>query len=402
MSRTVRKIGAVGASTTLLGGAGSALLLALVASPAGAVPSTWTVDTLADGAGNATDCTTPVVGSCSLRDALAAATAGDGIEFSASLFTGGAGTITLTNGSLINNGANIVGPGANLLTVNANSGARVFQMNAAATTLSGMTITGGSFGGPGGGIAGSSDLTLDRMVVTGNSADAGAGVFAAGLLTLVDSTISSNSASSGGGGVVAAGLTMTRSTISGNTAGLASGGVYVSGSTTVIDSTISGNSVTGGSGGGLLVSGDLTISGSTVSGNTASSQAGGIFVGGQLNMSGSTVSGNSTSTAGGAGMLAFGAASIVDSTFAMNTANSCGGALYFGANDSSLSILSSTFSGNQATNCAGGAVYVYATGSTVTIANSTFTANSAVSGGALRIDPGNIVQITMSTITGNI
>lgn len=144
VSKGLMKVGAVGASATLLGGAGSALLLALAASPAGAT-TTWTVDTLADGAPNASDCTTPVADSCSLRDALAAAAVGDAISFSPALFAAGAGTLTLTNGQLVNNGVDVLGPGANLLTIDAAAASRIFELSSspAGTTISGVTLVNG-------------------------------------------------------------------------------------------------------------------------------------------------------------------------------------------------------------------------------------------------------------------
>ena len=104
-------------------------------------------------------------------------------------------------------------------------------------------------------------------------------------VTILNSTISGNSvggatASQGvGGGIAQVSnlLVVTNSTISGNSAGNSGGGIRVGpGTLTVTNSTISGNSTR--SGGGILASGStVTIVNSTVSGNTASISAGGIY-----------------------------------------------------------------------------------------------------------------------------
>ena len=152
---------------------------------------------------------------CSLREAVAAANSAatnDTITFDSSL----AGqTITLTLGSQLstsNNGSlNIVGLGANQLTVSGNNSVRVFTINGK-TTISGLTITGGN-------------------------ADFGGGIRVRGVngnLTLTDSTVSGNSATSVGGGILSTdSLLIKNSTVSGNSAP-DGGGVYVGSSTSTI------------------------------------------------------------------------------------------------------------------------------------------------------------------------
>src|SRR5262245_6605503 len=59
-------------------------------------------------------------GGISLRDAIAAAAPGETIDFAASLTAGGPATILLTHGELgIDKDLTIVGPGADLLTIDA-------------------------------------------------------------------------------------------------------------------------------------------------------------------------------------------------------------------------------------------------------------------------------------------
>lgn len=300
------KAGAVGASAALLGGPGSALLLALAASPAGAA-TTWTVDTLADGVPNASDCTTPVVGSCSLRDALAAAAVGDVVIFSAGLFAGGAGTITLSVGELVDNGVDVHGPGADVLTIDAMSASRIFEVTPApgGTTISGVTLTNGDateeiLGGGGAISSGLGTLTVRESVLTGNIGGLAGGAVLASSLVLVDSVVVDNSASYFGGGVVATEeLTVTGSTISGNSVVVVGGGlgfVGETGTATIVDSTVSGNSAAGG--GGFFVnsrSGTVMIANSTFTGNVGIDSAGAIYADAvNVEISMSTITGNST------------------------------------------------------------------------------------------------------------
>jgi predicted outer membrane repeat protein len=300
------KAGAVGASATLLGGAGSALLLALAASPAGAV-STWTVDTLADGAANASDCSTPVVDSCSLRDALAAAAVGDAISFSPALFSGGAGTITLTDGQLVNIGVDVLGPGANLLTIDAAAASRVFYLTPApaGATISGVTLTNGlvTDSNGGGAILAMGTLTVRESVLTGNVGGLGGGAIYAQSLFLIDSVVSDNSVEYFGGGVLGADqITISGSTISGNRSGFGGGGIGMVGVeenfVSIFDSTVSGNSATYGGGFGSF-SEQLTvlIANSTFTANTAVGGSAIVGYASRLEILMSTITGNASSNA---------------------------------------------------------------------------------------------------------
>lgn len=85
---------------------------------------------------------------CTLREAIAAANAGDTIDFSALFDT--ARTITLSgtlDALIINKNLTITGKGASLMTVRRNSATtgafRIFEINSAATvSISGLTVTG--------------------------------------------------------------------------------------------------------------------------------------------------------------------------------------------------------------------------------------------------------------------
>jgi hypothetical protein len=83
-----------------------------------------------------------------------------------------AGTYRLTLGDLsITDGLTLTGAGANVVTVDALGLNRVFEvLSSAAVTLSGLTITGGSVTGHGGGILNSGNLTLLNCAIDGNTA----------------------------------------------------------------------------------------------------------------------------------------------------------------------------------------------------------------------------------------
>ena len=122
-------------------------------------------------------------GVVTLREALEAANtnaavfdapAGSGVEtdvsLSPGLFTDGTnpvpGTITLGGTQLtIADDVDVQGPGAELLTIDANQQSRVFYVNSGVTaSLSGMTVSGGT-------------------------ADKGGGIFSSGILTLAGSRV---------------------------------------------------------------------------------------------------------------------------------------------------------------------------------------------------------------------
>ncbi|MGH8566444.1 MAG: choice-of-anchor Q domain-containing protein [Gammaproteobacteria bacterium] len=225
-------------------------------------------------------------------------------------------------------------------------------------------------GNKGGGVYNRGTLSLSGGRVSGNSARAGAGVFTAGNATLVltNSTVSDNSARSGGGMRIDPGATasLMDSTVSGNSADSDGGGVLIGlGATvTLMRSTVSGNSA-GDDGGGFDNSGTLTVVDSTLSGNSTTggeqnSYGGGINNTGVFNIVNSTVSGNSAFSVGG-GVLNGGTMTIVNSTVASNAAGNIGGGL-FNRRDGDLSFTHTLVSGNtaqtgpEAYNAFGGAI----------------------------------------------
>jgi CSLREA domain-containing protein len=247
---------------------------------AGAVQTNYlivvsTADTSDTPGCNSTGTGTP----CSLRDALTLAASNGSADIAfASTVTGTINLSTGTNTSLpsITGNLDLVGPGANNLTV---SGGNSFAVGSIFTALSsnaaisGITIANGSSGGSGGGISNLGTLTVTNSVASGNSAPLGSGIFNGGTLTVNNSTFPHNS-----------------------NAGTFGGGILNTGTLMVTDSTFSGNTVA--QGGGIYNTGALTVNNSTFSGNTAVTQGGGILnygiFGGTLTLSNSIVAGNTT------------------------------------------------------------------------------------------------------------
>ena len=114
-------------------------------------------------------------------------------------------TITLLQGQLeLNNTADATtiyeGPGEGAVTISGNDASRVLKVDANVTTsISGLTITGGS-AVAGGGLYNFGTTTLTNCSISGNSAsDTAGGVFNYGSLGLTNCSISGNFAYEGAG-----------------------------------------------------------------------------------------------------------------------------------------------------------------------------------------------------------
>lgn len=243
-------------------------------------------------------------GAGSLRAMLATAVGNgtdDTIRFDPSLFTSGAGTITLASelnilGNNSSDNLTIVGPGADLLTISGNNASRIFvaagSYNTATITMSGMTLSNGYSGS--GGYGGSmriykaGSLNLDHMVIqNGSGYVGGAHLFIGdqGNLSISHSTFKNNTGTGGAAGLVVfmgtgKTATITNSTISGNTntggnygGGLSVGGYGITAIINISNTTISGNIINRpsnsvGLGGGIGIgSGTVTLTNTTITGN---------------------------------------------------------------------------------------------------------------------------------------
>jgi hypothetical protein len=277
------------------------------------VPSTVTV---MDSSDNPSD-------TGSLRYILNNAISGETIDFSPSvrditLNSANAG-LTITKSVTITNDQ-----GSGPVTIDGVAAYAVFTVDVTAS-LSGMTITGGSNG-----IINNSTLQVSDCTITENiSPNSGAGIYnglnGTGILSVIDCSITNNSCDGSGGGIYSvlySGLgsaSISNSTISDNSAdatglyGQAFGAGICNGAPmTIVNCTISGNSIQASTGsgnnsdgGGIYNSHQITITNSTIIDNTVSVVGGPAYGGGIANtggtalLNGDIVAGNSVSGSGG-------------------------------------------------------------------------------------------------------
>jgi hypothetical protein len=364
------------------------------------------------------------------------------VKFASSLTSGGPAAILLSLGQLeINNRMQIQGPGAELLTIDAQGNSRIFgvddfeNITLVEVMISGLTLTGGNDLGGGGAVFSQEDLTIADCTVTGNTAEWGGGLYNAdyGDMTVLRSILSGNSATSSGGGIYnwigeiavhdstisentapdAAGiqnanqsyLLLANCTVTGNIAENSSGGLRNDNATAVISyTTFSDNEAPQGAGISNGANADLNIDHSTISGNTAETVGGGIFNAvGTAVLSDSDVSYNSAAEGGGIANSFGGQLTIIRSTISGNTADTVGGGLR--NDDSTAEISDSTISGNSAPD--GGGIVNFAAGGQLTVIRSTISGNMATggfstfnSGGGI-LNRGGTVTVDSSTFNGN-
>ena len=182
------------------------------------------------------------------------------------------------------------------------TGAGIHNLSNGTLKVNNTTISGNLATQNGGGIhsAGTADLTNSRISNNTATVNGGGIYIGAGTTTISSSTVSGNIATQGNSGGIfnGASLILSDSTISGNTASDSGGGILSpTGSTlAVTNSTFSGNTATSALGGGILSEGTTTITNSTVTGNTAGLIGGGIRKSGTLNLVNTIVSGNTAPT----------------------------------------------------------------------------------------------------------
>jgi CSLREA domain-containing protein len=290
---------------------------------------------------------------------------------------------------------NVQGPGADLLTLRPAGDAKLRILNIgedldpllSPVTVSGMTFSSGTAhhnpdAGPfgGGAILNNGPLTVRDCTFSENSSIGfGGAIVNRRPLTLIGCTFRDNDAKVGSGGAIGseAPLVVIGCTFTGNTAGI--GGAIASSfaDLTISDSVFTGNGAESGSqfagvGGAIHADGTTTILRSTISGNSAG--YGGGLAGGwyfTFTIRDSTISGNTATTYGGGIHMSSGTSlKVINSTVANNTAGVGGGIYTEGA---STSITHSTIAGNSA-NWVGGVF------GSITAANSIIAANVSESG----------------------
>lgn len=326
-------------------------------------------------------------------------------------------------------------------------------------------LSSSTLGNGGGGICAvgkKSDVTLDKVTVTGNKATsnvstnlgAGGGIHTGeardvsktpSKATITDTKILENEAigSGEGGGVhvgTRADATLKGCTVANNKSVSTGGGIAAKLSTVTLDDTTVENNQAVNGGGlfhlGIAVPGSLTLqNGSVIRNNTASSMGGGLFLWGNVGLKSdnSEISGNKAlygagiaasqytanfaspklelvdtkvnnngdaNTVMGGGIYAASGVTVTskNTKFLGNTANSGGGILLY--LNSSADLNNSEVSGNKATGNGGG-VYVYDATCSLTASNGTvFRENSGYRGGGI-FSSGGTVTVEDSTFEKN-
>ncbi|BAY26872.1 hypothetical protein NIES2100_66880 [Calothrix sp. NIES-2100] len=371
----------------------------------------------------------------SLRNAIASAKNGDTIKFAPILANK---VIKLTSGQInIQNNLTIDGAGAANLKISGNSSTRVFQVGRHVdATVRNLTIADGQTTEKGGGIqvVDYGSIKVENCRFTNNRGGVAGAIYIGfgGKGTVNNSSFDYNDgtlAKSGhSGGAIAtygSGVLNVKDCQFTNNKGVNGGAIYtlLSG-LTVENSVFRNNSSVGEGGGGIFCDGAnpigpgstvgalITIRGSRFEGNQTKGEGGALFLYGygqdKILLENSIVVGNKANLsdkgiARGGALRGNGALTIRNVTFANNTAEKQGGALWLdGGNEKN--IINSTFSGNTVIKDTGGAMFINTDKSApVNIINSTIVNNSAGRAcGAVWIgSPTAPVKLTNSIVANN-
>ncbi|EKF85259.1 hypothetical protein A994_08881 [Methanobacterium formicicum DSM 3637] len=312
------------------------------------------------------------------------------------VYSGTGNTNITINQNMTIQGLNLAGT-----IINGTNNTVIFSIKPGITLiLSNLELTNGNHY-HGGAIYNQGNLYLDNCNVTNSTSSYGGGIYNSGTLAVVDSTITGNTLNfgylNGGGGIYNDGgtLTVINSIISNNT-GLAmwgGGGILNNGNLTVIDSTITDNTLSNYSGAGIYNIDTCIVTGSVIQNNSAA-YGGGIYNTGTLTVIGSYFGYNTATTGDGGAIYNDGTLTVTGSIFTNNTGGLNGGALY---NKDNMTVTDSHFTNNTATSNNGGAIYNY---KNLIVNGSTFTNNTAnYEGGA--IFNRDTATVTDSTFTSN-
>jgi hypothetical protein len=340
-------------------------------------------------------------GAGSLRAVVDIANTGDTID----LTQLACGTITLTTGEIVipDNDIDIIGPGADQMTIDGNENSAVLVHTGLGTlVIDGVEIRDGLKYADSGGVAGGCVFSLGSVslfdsevnsctlwTTAGDSSAFGGGVYAQGNVVLSNSLVSGNtSANKYSNGIEGA---------QGGSPRAYGGGVSSLGSVTVISSLVVNNGTasteSSSYGGGIHANGGLLAKYSQFSDNAAGN-GGGLAVRGtgDITIQRSTISGNEASIAGGAYVSVDGAAgaiSINNSTVSGNTAENKYAGLMVGGDDSEKTINATTITGNLSESADVGAGLQLFAGALVEMRSTIVSGNQVDQGGGI-FDPSDI------------
>jgi Domain of unknown function (DUF4347) len=307
-------------------------------------------------------------GSGSLRQAVIesnGAAGADTIAFSGAVFTDQTpDTITLTSGQLqITDALVMAGPGAGLLTINANNASRVFQINPGVeATIANVTIA------------------------NGNASDVGGAIVNSGSLAVINTTFNNNIAGQVGGGIANFGVMLINGgTFTNNRASIHGGGIYNAGGLEVRNSNFNTNQSTR-NGGGIYneATASLTVDNNFFSRNTAGNDGGSLYnrSGGTMSLLTTVIVEGSAGRVGG-GIANFGTIASIDNGLIRGNRSigngGAGGGIF---NGGTVNIINTSILGNAAAGQGGG--IFNNDGSTLTVrGNSLISGNRGSSGGGI-------------------
>jgi CSLREA domain-containing protein len=207
----------------------------------------------------------------------------------------------------------------------------------------------------------------------------------------------------GGGIVNDSDMVLTDVLVNANASSLDGGGIWSGGVLHVTDSTVVDNHATGGSGGGIGNSfgGRLTVERSSIARNTAARDGGGIFnsalfsLRGSVTIMSSTLSGNRADGCGGGGALFSRGNALLDQVVVDGNVAGCQGGGVTNAGGT-LDVVDSTLARNRAGSGGG-----MANAGTANVVRSTFAGNQATFAFGGAILGGGTLTVVNSTLSGN-
>ena len=296
-------------------------------------------------------CSTSGTGTCSLRDAILYTNSISGLSVSLP-----AGSYTLTMPPMYQNNQTIGGAlhiAANTTVMGAGADKTIIQASTTSASEAKDRVV----------VVGDTRMPSTTVAITGVTIRYGrsGGIqHVGGALTINDSIVASNQ----GHGIdvfPSSTLVLNNTTVRDNTPtdlSSDSGGISNNGTTTINNSTISGN-VSKREAGGIDNSGTLTLVGSTVSGNTASVGGAGISNRGRITAINSTISSNNTQGNGG-GVYNLNKIEFSSVTIANNSSgiyNESNKDSSQGKTFSSTATIANTLLANGGANCAGSGTF---------------------------------------------
>jgi predicted outer membrane repeat protein len=323
------------------------------------------------------------------------------------------GELTLINSVVRNNHVMSIFP----------QGGGIYNSSTGILTIIDSTIADNSVANPGttfhlgGAIYSAGELTLLNTTIENNSSDLSAGgIYTFGNTHITNSQFINNTAGVNGGALYlstlgGATIDVNSSVFSGNTAIEAGGAIVnVGDGVDIFGSTFDSNIVEGNPnafGGAIYNIATMEIVASLFNNNQAQNNGygGAIYnsgFGSEVILTGSTISNNSSGFTGGGLLTASGAFYVEDSLIIGNIANSGGGLSLRPSNSPLGFYVERTTVMNNTAEFMGGGYYAEGNQTSSTIVNSTFTGNeSQLIGGGIGLNAGGQVDLLNSTVVDN-